>query len=35
MLIHDNMPGVTTLRRLAVFVSTALGEEHVGFAVLL
>jgi hypothetical protein len=34
MLIHDNLRGVTALRRLAVFVSTVVGEEHAGFAVL-
>jgi hypothetical protein len=35
MLIHDYLRGVTALRRLAVFVAAAIGEEHAGFAVLL
>jgi hypothetical protein len=35
MLIYDDLCGITALRRLAVFVASAVGEEHAGFAVLL
>ena len=35
MLVHDNVCVVTALRRLAVFVPSAVSEEHARFAVLL